>query len=96
MHSKKIVPAGAALLLAGCATNGPPQVSGDPGFGEAAKYSMAVQVIDPDPVYSAEGARPGDNGELAAEASKRHRTGKVKAVEAQATSSSSTGGSGPQ
>ena len=95
MSFRLIAPA-ALLLLGACDTIYPASESIDPGFGEAAKYSMAVQVIDPDPVYSAEGARPGDNGELAAEASKRHRTGKVKAVEAQATSTSSTGGGGPQ
>ena len=95
MSFRLIAPA-ALLLLGACDTIYPASESIDPGFGEAAKYSMAVQVIDPDPVYSAEGAQPGDNGEKGAGAAKRHRTGQVKAVEAQATSSSSTGGGGPQ
>ncbi len=94
MNYKMIVPA-LLLTLGGCDTVHTASESIDPGFGEAAKYSLAVQVIDPAPVYSADGAQPGDNGEKGAEASKRYRTGQVKAVEAQATSSSSTGG-GPQ
>ena len=93
MNSRLLAPA-AVLLLGACDTVYPASQSIDPGFGEAVKYSTAIQVIDPDPVYTAEGARPGDNGELGAEASKRHRTGKVKGIEAQATTSS-TGGGGP-
>lgn len=93
MNFRLLAPA-AVLLLGACDTVYPASQSIDPGFGEAVKYSTAIQVIDPDPVYTAEGARPGDNGELGAEASKRHRTGKVKSVEAQTTTSTS-GGGGP-
>jgi hypothetical protein len=49
--------------------------SPDPAFGEAVKYDMAIQVIDPDPVYDEDGAQPGDNGEVAAKAVERYRTG---------------------
>ena len=67
----------------------------DPGLGEAAKYNMAVQTIDPDPVYSPEGAQPGDAGDKGAAAVKRYRTDAVKTVQAQSTASSA-GGGGPQ
>lgn len=85
--------AGAALLAlaSGCAPV-------DPGFGEAQRYDMAVQTIDPDPVYAEDGAKPGDSGARAADASKRHRTGAVKQVQSMSASGSGTGtgsGSGP-
>ena len=35
----------------------------DVGMGEASRYNAAVQVINPTPVYTAEGAQPGDNGD---------------------------------
>jgi type IV pilus biogenesis protein CpaD/CtpE len=84
----------AVLLLAGCDTLNQNNLSPDPGFGEAAKYDAAVQIIDPDPVYDAQGAQPGDNGEKGAAAVKRYRTDKVKNVETMTTNSSS--GSGPR
>jgi hypothetical protein len=92
MSFRLIAPA--ALLLLGACDTVYPNGSIDPGFGEAVKYSTAVQVIDPDPVYTAEGARPGDSGEKGAEASKRHRTGTVKDVQVQSTSSGGSGGGG--
>ena len=80
------------LAISGC-------TAVDPGFGEAHRYDMALQTIDPDPVYPEDGAKPGDSGAVAAEASKRYRTNKVKPVETiSSTSSSGTGsgsGSGP-
>jgi hypothetical protein len=82
------------LLLSACDTVYPASESIDPGFGEAFKYSTAVQVIDPDPVYTAEGAQPGDNGEKGAVAVKKYRTGQVKPIESQTTTAS--GGSGPR
>ncbi|HET7708014.1 MAG TPA: hypothetical protein VFK50_00605 [Sphingomicrobium sp.] len=82
----------ALLILGACDTVYPASQSIDPGFGEAVKYSTAIQVIDPDPVYTAEGARPGDNGEKGAAAVKRYRTGTVKDVQAQATTSGTGGG----
>jgi type IV pilus biogenesis protein CpaD/CtpE len=69
----------------------------DPGFGEAFKYDMAAQTIDPDPVYAADAAQPGDQGDKAAAAVKRYRTDAVKNVEVmQTTSGGSGGGSGPK
>ena len=66
----------------------------DVGFGETVKYATAAQTIDPDPVYSPDGAQPGDHGDKAAQAVKRYRTDAVKDVETISTSSGSTGGSG--
>ena len=86
-----VVAAGLTLGLGGC-------TAVDPGLGEAHRYDMALQTIDPDPVYPEDGAKPGDSGALAAEASERYRTGKVTPVESITTSTSSTGsgsGSGP-
>lgn len=83
----KIGLVGASLVAAaGCAPV-------DPGFGEALRYDMAAQTIDPDPVYAEDGAQPGDSGEHAAKATERYRKGSTKPVESQSTKSS---GSGPQ
>jgi hypothetical protein len=86
MSSKRcatiITAAAAGLGLGGCTTV-------DPGFGEAYRYDMAIQTVDPDPVYPEDGAKPGDSGAVAAEASDRYRTGRVKPVE-----SGTAGGSG--
>lgn len=84
-------------LLAGCNTVNPVTQSVDPGFGEAARYNAAVQTIDPDPVYTAEGAQPGDHGEKGAQAVKRYRTNQVKDVQVMTTSTIASGaGGGPQ
>ena len=56
MSFRLLAPA-ALLFLGACDTVYPASQSIDPGFGEAVKYSTAVQVIDPDPVYTAEGAQ---------------------------------------
>ena len=94
MSSKIFVAAPvAALLLAGCDTLNQNNLSPDPGFGEAVKYNAAVQVIDPDPVYTADGAQPGDSGEKGAAAVKRYRTDQVRKVETMTTTG---GGGGPQ
>ena len=82
----------AALLIAGCTTAHETIGSPDPGFGEAAKYNAAVQTINPDPVYAADGAQPGDSGVKAADASKRYRTGAEKQVETMSSTSGSSGG----
>ena len=87
----------AVLLLAGCDTLNQNNLSPDPGFGEAAKYNAAVQIIDPDPVYDPDGAQPGDSGDKGAAAVKRYRTDQVKRVETMTTTSGGSGsGSGPQ
>lgn len=82
----------ALLLLAGCDTLNQNNLSPDPGFGEAVKYNAAVQTIDPDPVYDADGAQPGDSGDKGAAAVKRYRTDQVKKVEVMTTTSGSGGG----
>lgn len=92
--------AGAAILaLTACestpfATRIAPQAGSlDAGWGEASKYNAAVQIINPDPVYTAADAQPGDNGEKAANATKRYRTDSVKEPEP-ASTTRRTGGSG--
>lgn len=84
----------ALLSLAGCNTVYERSGSTDPGMGEAHKYNLAVQTIDPDPVYSADGAQPGDNGSKGAAAVKRYRTDAVKDVQIQSSTSGSGGGGG--
>lgn len=88
----------ALLALSACQTTPPPQAGSlDAGFGEAVKYDMALQTIDPDPMYDANDAQPGASGALGAAAVKRYRTGQVKAVETQGTTQSSSGSSsGPR
>jgi hypothetical protein len=85
-----IVPAAALVLLASCAPV-------DAGLGEAVRYDMAIQTINPDPVYPEDGAQPGDNGEKGAEAVKRYRKGETTELKIESTASStSSGGGGPQ
>lgn len=93
MSSKLLIAPLALVLLAGCNTVNPQTGSVDPGFGEAFKYDMAAQTIDPDPVYAADAAQPGEQGDKAAAAVKRYRTDTVKSVEAVQTT---TGGGGPK
>ncbi len=71
----------------------------DPGFGESLRYDMAIQTVDPDPVYPEDGAKPGDNGEKGAKATERYRKGQTKPVQRESASSASSSGggsSGPQ
>lgn len=63
----------------------------DHGYGEAVKYNMAVHTVNPDPVYTEEDAKPGDNGEVGAKAVQRYRQGNVKQPSVQ---SSRVGGGG--
>ena len=92
-----LITAALSSALAGCATWNAHIGDEDPGLGEAVKYNAAVETINPAPVYSAEGAQPGDNGQKGAEAVKRYRTDKVKDVQSmQTTSGGSGGGGGPQ
>ena len=90
MSSRRLTITAAAILLAGCSTVNKPIGVEDVGLGEAAKYNAAVQTVNPDPVYPADGAQPGDSGAKAAAAVKRYRTDAVKQVESMET----TGGSG--
>ena len=75
MRSKLVlVSTGAALLAAaGCAPV-------DPGFGEAVRYDMAVQTIDPDPAHPEDAAKPGDHGEVGQKATERYRKGTTKTL----------------
>ena len=98
--SSRLLAAAALLALAGCQNTlyvrpALPQAGSlDAGVGETTKYNAAVQVINPDPVYTVDGAQPGDNGAKAAAATKRYRTGTAK--EPQSISSTSSGGGGPR
>lgn len=80
-----------ALVLAGIAGCAPV----DSGFGEAQRYNMAVQTVNPDPVYPEGGAQPGDNGEKGANAVKAYRKGETKELKVETTSNVG-GGGGPQ
>jgi type IV pilus biogenesis protein CpaD/CtpE len=68
----------------------------DPGLGEAQRYNMAIQTVNPDPVYPEDGAQPGDSGEKGANAVKAYRKGETKELKVQSTSNVSLGGGGPQ
>ena len=93
MSYKVGVPLAALLLLSACDTIDPRSGSVDPAFGEAFRYDMAVQTINPDPVYAADAAQPGDNGDKGAAAVKRYRTDRVKdVVEIKTSSDSGSGG----
>ena len=91
----------ASVALGGCNTWYTHYGDEDPSLGEAVKYDAAVQTINPTPVYSADSAQPGSNGDVGAAAVKRYRTDKVKQIESLGTSSGgsgggSSGGGGPQ
>lgn len=75
---KLLLAAGALAALAGCAPV-------DAGMGEALRYDMAAQTIDPGPAYPEDGAKPGGSGEHGAKAAERYRKGTVKDVQAQDT-----------
>jgi len=94
MSSKLFVIAVASIALGACSTVHKNIGQEDPAFGETVKYNAALQIINPAPVYAAEGAQPGDNGDHGAQAVKRYRTGTVKALETISSTTSSSGGSG--
>jgi hypothetical protein len=99
MSSRLIAAAAGCALLGACMTPPPQAGSLDAGLGEAVKYNAAAQIIDPDPVYPAGGAQPGDHGEKAANATKRYRADQVKETESSRSASdggSSGGSSGPR
>jgi predicted small secreted protein len=64
----------------------------DPAVGESVKYNAAVQTVNPDPVYPAGAAQPGDSGVKGAAAVKRYRSDAVKQVEVMQTTSGTSGG----
>ena len=99
MSSKILIASVSLVMLGGCTQLYPVSGSPDPAFGEAVKYDVAVQTIDPDPVYGPDSAQPGDHGEKATKAVDRYRKDSVKQVEQMDTGSSSSGsggGSGPR
>jgi hypothetical protein len=92
MFSSRAIAPLALMLLAGCQTGPLPEAGSlDAGFGEALKYDMAIQTIDPDPVYDQNDAQPGASGALGAAAAKRYRLDQVKKVEAEGTTAGSAG-----
>jgi hypothetical protein len=78
---------GSALALAGCAPV-------DAGFGEALRYDMAVQTIDPDPQYPEGSAQPGASGVKGQKAHERYRKGETKAIREERSTSSGGGPGG--
>ena len=86
MHFKTIlIPALLSVATAGC-------VSVDPGFGEAVRYDMAVQTVDPDPQYPADSLQPGYHGEKAQKATERYRKGTTKALKKDSAGGGGAGG----
>ena len=95
--------AGVAMLALAACQNTPytpriaPQAGSlDAGWGEASKYNAAVQVINPEPVYTAADAQPGDNGDKAASATKRYRTDAVKEPELPSSTKKPSASGGPR
>lgn len=93
MSSRLLLIAVGTVALGACNTVNKNIGQEDPGVGEAAKYNAAVQIINPDPIYPAGAALPGDSGAKGAAAVKRYRSDSVKQVEVMTTTSGSTGGS---
>lgn len=89
MRSRQLVSVAAIALVAACAPV-------DPGLGEALKYDMAIQTVNPDPVYPEDSAQPGASGTTAAAAAERYRKGTVKPVQTISSSTSGSSGSGPR
>ena len=72
MTIRNIVIAGLAVIgLSACAPV-------NHQFGEAVAWNKAIQTENPDPVYPEDGAQPGDNAEVAADAAEAHREGRVE------------------
>ena len=92
-YDAKHMMAGAAAIAAMVALGACAPV--DPGYGEAVRYDMAIQTVNPDPVYPEDGAKPGDSGEHAAKATDRYRKGQTKAIRRESASGGG-GSSGPQ
>lgn len=87
MSSRRIwIAAIGCAALAGCNTANTHIGDEDPGMGGAVKYNLAIQTINPAPVYPAGSAQPGSNGDVGASAVKRYRTDAVKQPESTGTS----------
>jgi len=65
----------------------------DPGMGEAVKYDMVAQTVNPDPVYAADTLTAGSDGVHGQKASERYRKDAVKPIERERTGSGSSGSS---
>jgi hypothetical protein len=97
--SRFLLLACAGVSLAGCNTWQSHIADESPVLGEAVAYDKAIQTINPAPVYSADSAQPGSNGDVGASAVKRYRQGAVKDVQTirtAGTGGGSSGGGGPQ
>ena len=77
---------GSVLTVTGCAPV-------DPGFGEALRYDMAVQTVDPDPQYPEGSAQPGASGEKGQKAHERYRKGQTKTLREDRSTNAGGGGS---
>ena len=93
MSCKPLLLGVSCLALSACNTWNSHIGDEDPYLGEAVRYNAAIQTVNPDPVYSANNAQPGSNGERGAKAVKRYRTDSVKQP-ASASRGGSMGGSG--
>ena len=93
MSSRLLLLAAGTIALGACNTMNKNIGQEDPGLGEAVKYNAAVQTVNPDPVYPAGSAQPGDSGVKGAAAVKRYRSDGVKQVEVMQTTS---GGGSPR
>lgn len=94
MSFKHLLIGASCLALAGCNTVNSHIGDEDPYLGEAVRYNAAIQTINPDPVYAAEGSQPGDNGDKGAQAVKRYRSDRVKQPAGTTSGGFSTGGGG--
>ena len=83
-ETKLTIAAVALVAVAGCAPV-------DPGLGEALRYNMAAQTVNPDPVYPEDARKPGDHGEKAQKATERYRKGQVKTLRIESTSNAGPG-----
>lgn len=92
MSSRFLLIAAGSIVLASCNTMYTHIGDVDPGMGEAVAYDSAVEIVNPTPVYSADSAKPGDNGDKGAQAVLRYRSDKVKEVQNIRTSSGTGGG----
>ena len=103
MSSKLLIAVLGFGALTACNTVNKNIATEDPYIGEAVAYDTAVQVINPDPVYPEDGAKPGDNGDRAARTMKQYREGRAlqhhntESKQGSAISTTgSQGGGGPQ
>lgn len=94
MSFKHLLLGAACLVLAACNTANSHIGDEDPYLGEAVRYNAAIQTINPDPVYAATGAQPGDNGDRGAKAVKRYRSDQVKQPVRASAGGGAGGGSG--